>query len=121
MTTIRIELDWLPPSAISGNKRGHWSQTAKKIKEVRDSGKDHGRLLNSNGHEVDLPLTGQLELRYIFYTKARRDWVNLAFGMKPFEDGLQDAVVFVDDFQIERAIVERRKGADRTIVEIRTI
>ena len=122
MTTIRFELDWIPPAKISGNKRGDWTATKDLIKEMRQSGIAHGMAyMAMPPKQIDWPLAGPLELRYTFYTKMRRDWVNLAFGMKAFEDGLEDAGIFKNDYQISRAIVERHKGDDRTIVEIRTL
>ena len=115
---IRITLEWLPPQRISGNKRGSWKATAGDIAQRREDAMFTGLEYKQNHPGQAFPLKGDLALRYTFFAKTKRDWVNLAFGMKPFEDGLQDAGLFEDDYQIQRAEVVRRKGEPMTIVEI---
>lgn len=47
------------------------------------------------------------------------DWVNMAIGYKPFEDGLADAGVFVDDRQIVGGAVYVNKGdTERSEIQI---
>ena len=110
MTTIRFELDWLPPAKISGNKRGHWRTTEGIIAQRREDAMMTGLEYKQQHPDIDYPLEGALELFYSFYSS--RDVDNLVFGMKAFMDGLADAGLFNDDKQVEVIVAERHKGDD---------
>lgn len=72
---------------------------------------------NINKDTAKFPMSGELEidLKFVFKDKRRRDWDNYA---KVLCDAM-NGIVYVDDSQIKKATVEMLVGREaRTVIEI---
>lgn len=83
-----ITLPW-PPSALSGHAKGHWHGKSAKTKSVR---KEAARITGELP-APKLPDKGDIPVTVIFYPPNRRgDRVNFPIRIKPFWDGIADAL-----------------------------
>lgn len=82
-----IELPW-PPSELSGHNNGSWRGKTTTVKEYREWAAEATRL-----SMVTVPAEGDIHIRVDFYPPDNRsDRVNFANRMKPFFDGIADAL-----------------------------
>jgi hypothetical protein len=85
---MRIELPW-PPSDLSGHAKGHWrgkaGVTAKHREWARVAGKAAG--------PIELAAAGDIAISVTFVPPDRRgDRVNFPNRLKPYFDGIADAI-----------------------------
>jgi hypothetical protein len=88
--TLRLEYS-LPDAVLRGNSRAHWAKRAKAAKKMRDDAYWMGM---QEGLEHTF---AKARITYHFYHWRKIDLDNLAIGLKPFVDGLVDAMVIPDD------------------------
>lgn len=107
-----IELPW-PPSSLSGHNTGHWRSKSGIVAKHRAWAK-HATLAAN----IAVPPTGDIRLIVTFYPPNRRgDRVNFANRMKPFFDGIADALKVNDSrFLPAYQFAEPVKGGRVTVV-----
>lgn len=82
-----IQLPW-PPSTLSGHNNGSWRGKTTTVKEYRESAAEATRTAM-----VTVAAEGDIPIRVDFYPPDNRsDRVNFANRMKPFFDGIADAL-----------------------------
>lgn len=83
-----IELPF-PPSALSGHNSGHWRTKSAIVSKHRQWARDATLACSVMG----FPITGDIPLIVAFYPPSRRgDRVNFPNRMKPYFDGIADAL-----------------------------
>jgi len=83
-----IELPF-PPSSLSGHANGHWRSKAAVTAKHREWAKNATKASAVTG----IPATGDIRLIVTFYPPNRRgDRVNFPNRMKPYFDGIADAL-----------------------------
>lgn len=113
----------LPPRQVAANAAGSWHGKARAKAEQRQVAKTAGlaTLERVEGHE---PLAAfEVEYRFRFHTRRKRDLDNLVFSMKSSLDGLGDAGLFVDDcglvaLHVRAEVVEKTQPSG---VEVRLL
>jgi hypothetical protein len=108
-----IELPW-PPSSLSGHNTGHWRAKSAIVAKHREWAK-----LATLAAHTAAPADGDIRLIVTFYPPNRRgDRVNFANRMKPFFDGIADALKVNDSrFLPAYQFAEPVKGG-RVVVRI---
>ena len=98
---ITIELPW-PDKRLSPNSRCHWRAKAEATKEARQE----AFLLT----RIPVGTMFNLVARYTFYPpdKRKRDIDNCLSMMKPYQDGVMEALA-LDDNIIRRIVLEWRQ------------
>jgi hypothetical protein len=82
-----IELPF-PPSSLSGHNTGHWRTKSAIVRRHREWAR-----LATLAAKPEIPATGDIRLVVTFYPGNRRgDRVNFANRMKPYFDGIADAL-----------------------------
>lgn len=82
-----IELPW-PPSSLSGHNTGHWRSKKGIVAKHREWAKNA-----TLAAKEDVPATGDIRVLVTFYPPDRRsDRVNFPNRMKPYFDGIADAL-----------------------------
>lgn len=85
---MMIELPW-PPSSLSGHAKGHWRGKAAVTAKHRSWAKNAALAAGV----VEIQGTGDIRISTTFYPPDRRgDRVNFANRMKPYFDGIADAL-----------------------------
>ena len=117
LITAEIDLGYVPPPQLRGNRRTHWARKSTYIARLRESGNAYGLKYASEFIELKPDM---VKVSYSFTNKRQIDIDNLIIGMKPFLDGLVDARVLVDDksqhCSLEKSTFE--KGEPRTVVRL---
>lgn len=86
MTTFA--LPW-PPSSLSGHSKGHWRAKY----EVTRKHRNWARLATLDAKIKGVPETGDIAIKVTFIPPDRRgDRTNFANRMKPYFDGIADAL-----------------------------
>ncbi|MAH49860.1 hypothetical protein CMI37_28835 [Candidatus Pacearchaeota archaeon] len=119
--TITIELGFLPPRELWGKAGGRDWPYLKAKKKMKRSGFDHGVF-----ELRDFYLVPKISLKYFFHHNYVLDLDNMIIAMKPWQDGLVQAEVVIDDnanrVQLERPeFVRCKEGESKTVVEVREI
>lgn len=82
-----IELPW-PPASLSGHNKGHWHAKSGIVSKHRE----WARLATMEAKPV-VPAMGDIRVGVTFYPPNRRgDRVNFPNRMKPYWDGIADAL-----------------------------
>lgn len=82
-----IELPW-PPSSLSGHNSGHWRSKSAIVAKHRDWAKKAAMAARSTA-----PAEGDIRVIVTFYPPDRRgDRINFPNRMKPYFDGIADAM-----------------------------
>lgn len=114
MTTLSIELPF-PPASLSGHNKGHWRGKS-------DVVADHRYWAKMAARGLTVPDEGDIALRVDFYPPDRRgDRINFPNRMKPYFDGLADALGVNDkrfDIPTYRAHPPQKPG--RVVISIPT-
>lgn len=78
-----------PPSSLSGHAKGHWRAKA----EITRKHRNWARLATMDARVRGLPESGDILVRLRFVPPDRRgDRTNFANRMKPYLDGIADAL-----------------------------
>ena len=116
MTSVRIEIAYLPPECLRGNSREHWGPKSGWTKLMRESGYWHGKEAIQH-HGLDEPIDELLALVIDAWTPNAIDYDNLLIGFKPFVDGLgvgtkrdPGAGLISDDRLIRRATIRMHQA-----------
>lgn len=87
-----IELPF-PPSSLSGHAKGHWRSKAAVTAKHRAWAKAATLAVADNIRNSDVLGTGDIRIIVTFYPASRRgDRVNFPNRMKPYFDGIADAL-----------------------------
>lgn len=83
-----IILPW-PPASLSGHAKGHWRSKA----AVTAKHREWARRATLAEGSLGIPMDGDIRVIVTFYPPNRRgDRVNFANRMKPYFDGIADAL-----------------------------
>ena len=110
MREAKFEFDFLPPASVRGNSRAGWRAKAAAVRSLRESGFARGL----EWRATDATLAPPYRLTVRFRVGRSIDWDNLAIGVKPVIDGLEDAGVIADDREIREARVSVERGAPKS-------
>ena len=120
---FHIGLDWIPPASLRGNSRTDRRTATTDRSMVRQSGRDHARILMNRGGILGPIKT--CEITYtVWHSRANIDLDNLLIGYKAFVDGLEDAGLIERDSAeyVHRVSIQwggkAKRGESRTRVEI---
>lgn len=122
--TIRLTLP-VPAKPLWPNRRPHWAEKARAIKDARFSAFAYARdavwKLDPQDHRP--PMWSEAETRVVFYfPDARtRDRDNAAAALKAYWDGIADAGVVANDAGLIHYPPELRVDRDRPRVEIEVL
>jgi hypothetical protein len=110
-----IELPW-PSSDLSGHQSGRWRHKAPIVAKHRAWAKAAALATGLR----DFPLTGDIRVIVTFYPPDRRgDRVNFPNRMKPYFDGIADALRVNDSrFLPSYHFAEPIKGAGKVVVVV---
>ena len=103
---IRLQFPW-PDKALSPNAREHWSTKAAAAVAARVIAKIEAlNFIDANPKEV---VTAPMEVHYWFHPpdNHRRDLDNMLAMMKPYQDGIFDALG-MNDADIVAMVLDRR-------------
>lgn len=112
---MRFELPW-PPSSLSGHAKGHWHGKA----SVTAKHRAWAKAATLSMGDMAIPMSGDIEIRITFIPPDRRgDRVNFPNRMKPYFDGIADALRVNDSrFLPSYRFAEPAKGNPCVVVEI---
>ena len=86
-----IELPW-PPSTLSGHNNGHWRAKSKPVADHRA-----WAFAATKAARTSVPETGDIGIEISFYPPDNRgDRTNFPNRMKPYIDGIADALSIND-------------------------
>lgn len=86
-----IELPW-PPATLSGHNNGQWRTKAKPVADHRA-----WATMATKAAKIEVPAQGDIPIRIDFFPPDNRsDRVNFANRMKPYFDGIADALAIND-------------------------
>ena len=89
---MAIELPF-PPSTLSGHAKGHWRGKAAATAKHRE----WARNATLASGDMGIPISGDIRIIVTFYPPDRRgDRVNFPNRMKPYFDGIADALKIND-------------------------
>lgn len=106
MTARRIIVPMAPDPALSPNTQVHWGTKARRAKEARVAAWAAGVESRNGWHTIDGSVTVKA---IICWPKGRKrmDQDNAIACLKPYLDGLTDALVWGDDKQVVSVDVEQ--------------
>lgn len=116
---MNITLEW-PDPKLSPNARGHWRVKAEASKKARKKAHDTVLKLGYGGNEWENTI-GCIEFRIAFYPpdNRHRDDDNLIAMMKPYRDGIADALGINDRrFKTIAEIMPAEKGKKRVEISL---
>lgn len=110
-----IELPW-PPSSLSGHNDGNRWAKAPIVAKHRAWAKAATQAVS----DIGIPISGDIRIIVTFYPPSRRgDRVNFPNRMKPYFDGIADALKVNDSrFLPSYHFAEPIKGAGKVVVVI---
>jgi len=78
-----------PPASLSGHAKGHWRSKS----SVTAKHREWARLATLATGDIGIPISGDIRIIVTFYPPNRRgDRVNFPNRMKPYFDGIADAL-----------------------------
>lgn len=116
---MKIILEW-PNPALSPNARGHWTKKSNAAKKARKHAHDAVLMLGYNNDCVN-EYEGVITFSIAFYPpdNRHRDDDNLIAMMKPYRDGIADALQINDRrFKTVAEIMPPEKGKKRVEVTL---
>lgn len=104
-----------PPASLSGHAKGHWRAKADATRKHRN----WARLATMDAKVRGIPEAGDIKVHIRFVPPDRRgDRTNFANRMKPYLDGIADALGVNDSRFLPRFTYEPPEKPGRVIVEI---
>jgi hypothetical protein len=115
---MQVELPF-PPASLSGHAKGHWRGKSSVTAKHRAWAKA-ATLAELAGHRNDNVTVGDIRIIVTFYPPNRRgDRVNFPNRMKPYFDGIADALKVNDSrFLPAFHFAEPVKGTGKVVVTI---
>lgn len=110
---MHIELPW-PPNALSGHHNVHW----RVLQPVKKKHREWARLAALSALEV-VPERGDIHVSATFYPPDQRtDRVNMPTRLKPYWDGIADALKVNDRRFLPQYHFAEPVGADKAKVVV---
>lgn len=112
---MNIELPW-PPASLSGHAKGHWRSKSSPTAKHRE----WARLATKAAGVIGIPISGDIRILVTFYPPDNRsDRVNFPNRIKPYWDGIADALGVNDRrFLPSYQFAEPEKGSGRVVFSI---
>lgn len=109
-----IEFPW-PDKALSPNARVHWAVRSDASRVAREMG--HYTAIAGGWHRAELP-PGRLHLWITFHPPTRRmpDDDNMLARVKPYRDGIADAMRINDRRFVSHPFVSEKTAAGGSVV-----
>jgi len=113
---MTIELPW-PPASLSGHNKGHWRDRAEIVAKHRLWARNA-----TLAAKAAAPPHGDIKVIVVFYPPDRRgDRVNFANRLKPYFDGIAEALGVNDSrFFPSYHFAEPIKGGGKVVIGIET-
>jgi hypothetical protein len=108
-----IELPF-PPASLSGHTKGHWRSTSDIVAQHRTWAR-----LATQAARPAVPASGDIRVIVAFYPPDRRgDRINFPNRMKPYFDGIADALKVNDSRFLPSFIFGEPERPGKVVVEI---